>query len=127
MDKILVEGLKVDACIGVYDWERKIRQRLVFDFELGIDIAEAANGDDLSKTVDYAALSERVVGFVSESEFQLIEALAEEVATLVLAEYPVRYINIKLSKPGAVEQASNIAVVISRESDDHSKQTGQRQ
>lgn len=114
MDKILIEGLEVETCIGVYDWERRIQQRLVFDLEIQTDIKAAAASDDLSKTVDYKALSDRVIEYVSGTSFELIETLAENLLDLVIREFSLSHIKLKVSKPGAVLQAKNIALVIER-------------
>ena len=113
-DKVFVEGLEIDALIGVYDWERLIQQRLVFDIEMETDIKKAASTDDVQYALDYASVSEAVMTYVSESSFELIEALAEEVAKLILERFNVSRICLKLSKPGAVPQAKNVAVQIVR-------------
>lgn len=114
MDKIVVEGLAVETVIGVLDWERQIQQRLLIDLELGVDIRPAASKDDLNQTLDYAAISDAVVAFTEESSYQLIETLAENLAALIIREFSVPSIKIKISKPSAVPAAKNVAVVIKR-------------
>ena len=113
-DVILIEGLTVEATIGVYDWEREIRQTLVFDIELDTDIRDAAASDDVLKTLDYKSISDVVVAYVKSSSFQLIESLAEAIAKLIFEQFNVTSLRIKLSKPGAVPDAKNVAIRISR-------------
>ncbi|WP_304640318.1 dihydroneopterin aldolase [Pseudomonas sp.] len=115
MDRIFVRGLAVDAVIGVYDWERDIRQPLVLDLELAWDIRAAAADDDLSRTLDYAAISDRIITYVGESRFALVETLAERVAELVRSEFAVPWLRLTVNKPTAVSQATGgVGVIIER-------------
>jgi len=115
VDQIFIKGLAIDAVIGVYDWERTIRQRLILDLDLGWDISAAAAGDDLSATLDYAALSQRIHDYVSSSSFQLIETLAHKLAELIMAEYGVPWLRLRINKPDAVaEAAGGVGVLIER-------------
>lgn len=114
MDTVVIEGLTVECVIGVRDWERKIKQRVVLDLELAWDIRRAASTDDLADALDYAAVSRRLTDFVSESRFELIETLAARCADLVRSEYAVPWLRLKLSKPGAVPNATTVGVVIER-------------
>ncbi|MBQ0743530.1 MAG: dihydroneopterin aldolase [Pseudomonas sp.] len=115
MDQVFIKGLSVEAVIGVYDWERTILQPLVLDLEMSWDIRAAAAGDDLSATLDYAAVSTRVLEYVASTQFQLVEALAEHVAALVMQEFSVPWLRLRVTKPGAIEQASGgVGVLIER-------------
>ena len=114
MDIVYIEGLRTDAVIGVYDWERSIRQELVLDLELASDNRAAADTDAIEDAVDYDAISGRIIAYVQDSEFQLIETLAERVAGLVLREFDVSWLRLKLAKPGAVADASSVGVIIER-------------
>lgn len=114
MDRVFIAGLEIETVIGIYDWERKIRQPLVFDIEMAFDNRVPAASDDIVDTLDYKAVSKRVVAFVSASEFGLVETLAERCAELILAEFPVRQLRLKLSKPGAVRGAKAVGVIIER-------------
>lgn len=115
MDQVFVRGLEVETIIGVYDWERGIRQRLVFDLEMAWDISAAAAADDLRLTLDYAAVSQRLIEYVGSTSFELIETLAERVAELVLSEFQVPWLRLTLTKPGAVKEArGGVGVVIER-------------
>ena len=114
MDKVFIEGLAIETVIGIYDWERKIRQPLVFDIEMGFDNRVPAASDAIADTLDYKAVSKRLIAFVSGSSFQLVETLAERCAELILAEFPVQHLRIKLSKPGAVRGARAVGVIVER-------------
>ena len=113
-DKVFIEGLEIEALIGIYDWERRIRQPLVFDLEMAFDNRKPAASDAIADTLDYKAVSKRLVAFVSESGFGLVETLAERCAELVLREFDVAHVRLKLSKPGAVRGARAVGVVIER-------------
>ncbi|KAF1697133.1 dihydroneopterin aldolase [Pseudoxanthomonas koreensis] len=114
MDKVFIEGLEIDALIGIYDWERRIRQTLRFDLEMGFDNRVPAASDDIADTLDYKAVSKRLIEFVGQSEFGLVETLAERCAAIVLEEFGVRWLRLKLGKPGAVRGARAVGVVIER-------------
>jgi 2-amino-4-hydroxy-6-hydroxymethyldihydropteridine diphosphokinase len=114
MDKVFIEGLEIEALIGIYDWERRIRQPLVFDLEMAFDNRGPAASDDIADTLDYKAVSKRLVGFVSESSCGLVETLAEQCAQLVLREFAVEWLRLKLRKPGAVRGARAVGVEIER-------------
>jgi len=113
-DRVLIEGLEVRTVIGIYDWEREIRQSVRLDLEMAWDISQAAESDAIADTLDYKAVSKRLIAFVEASSFGLIEALAERCAQIVLQEFGVPWLRLKLSKPGAVRGSENVAVVIER-------------
>lgn len=115
MDKVFIEGLEIDALIGIYDWERRIRQTLRFDLEMAFDNRRPAASDDIADTLDYKAVSKRLIGFVSQSDCGLVETLAERCARIVLEEFDVAWLRLKLSKPGAVRGARAVGVIIERE------------
>ncbi|AFU99135.1 dihydroneopterin aldolase [Simiduia agarivorans] len=113
-DQIMIEGLWIETVIGVYDWERELRQRLLLDLTLTTDIRPAAASDDLGKTLDYKAITDRIIAFAEGSSHQLVETLAEQIAALVQKEFGVTRLTLKLSKPGALPRAQNVAVFIER-------------
>lgn len=115
MDTVFIEALEVEALIGIYDWERRIRQPLLFDIEMDFDNRVPAASDDIADTLDYKAVSKRVVEYVSQSGFGLVETLAERVAAIILDEFAVSRVRLKLSKPGAVRGARAVGVAITRE------------
>ncbi|OHE84611.1 MAG: dihydroneopterin aldolase [Lysobacterales bacterium RIFOXYD1_FULL_69_11] len=114
MDHVFIEGLEIEALIGIYDWERRIRQPLVFDIEMAFDNRIPAASDAIGDTLNYKAVSKRVVQYVSESDFGLVETLAERVAAIILGEFGVQRVRLKLSKPGAVRGARAVGVMIER-------------
>lgn len=113
-DRVLIEGLEVRTVIGIYDWEREIRQTVRLDLEMAWNISHAAQSDDIMDTLDYKAVSKRMIGFVEGSDFGLIESLAEHCARIVIEEFGVPWLRLKMSKPGAVRGSENVAVLIER-------------
>tara|TARA_R110001599_G_scaffold353591_1_gene594128 strand:+ start:19698 stop:20054 length:357 start_codon:yes stop_codon:yes gene_type:complete len=114
MDIVYISELRADTVIGVYDWERRVRQTVVLDLELASDNRRAAASDGVEDALDYAAISARLLSFIEASEFQLIETLAERVATLLLEEFAVPWLRLRLAKPGAVAAAREVGVLIER-------------
>ena len=114
MDKVFIEALEIETLIGIYDWERRIRQPLLFDIEMAFDNRIPAASDAIADTLNYKAISKRVVEYVSQSDFGLVETLAERVAAIILDEFGVRHVRLKLSKPGAVRGARAVGVIIER-------------
>ncbi|MGA9341841.1 MAG: dihydroneopterin aldolase [Rhodanobacteraceae bacterium] len=114
MDTVFIENLRIDCVIGIYDWERRIRQPVAIDLEMLFDNTRPAATDRIGDTLDYKAVAKRLIGYVEASEFQLVETLAERCAEIVLAEFDVSWLRLKLSKPGAVRSADNVGVAIER-------------
>lgn len=114
MDIIFLHDLKVEAVIGIWDWERKIRQTVVIDLEMAGDVAKAATNDDVEDTLNYKLVAKRVQQFVAESEFKLVETLAERIAGIVNDEFNVPWVRVRLSKPGAIRGARDVGVLIER-------------
>ena len=117
MDKVFIEGLEIEALIGIYDWERRIRQTLCLDLEMAFDNRVPAASDDIAHTLDYKAVSKRLIEYVSASSFGLVETLAERCAEIILDEFSVSHVRLKLSKPGAVRGARAVGVIIERSRD----------
>jgi len=114
MDRVFIENLNIETIIGIFDWEREIRQTVSIDLEMEFDIRKAAESDAIEDTLDYKSVSKRLIHFVEDSEFQLVEALAENCAAIVLEEFPVSWLRLKLGKPGAVRGSSAVGVIIER-------------
>jgi dihydroneopterin aldolase len=114
MDTVFIENLRIDTVIGIYDWERRIRQPVAIDLEMAFDNRRPAASDLIDDTLDYKAVAKRLIAFVEGSDFQLVETLAERCAALVQEEFHVGWLRLKLSKPGAVRGADNVGVVIER-------------
>ncbi len=113
-DKIFLERLEVPCIIGIYDWERKIKQKVWIDLEMPADARRAAAKDSIEATLDYKGLAKRTLQFVSESKFQLIETLAEKLAAVLLKEFKLPELRLRVSKPGAVRGSKNVGIEIHR-------------
>lgn len=120
MDIIYLKDLRIDTVIGIFEWERRIRQKVVFDLEMGTDISKAAASDNIGDTLDYKSLAKRVISFVEDSSFNLVETLAESVARLIVDEFGVPYVKVTLNKAGAVRGASGVGIIIERRTEDYS-------
>jgi dihydroneopterin aldolase len=114
MDLVFIEDLRIETVIGIYDWERTIKQTIALDIEMAFDNAKPAASDRIGDTLDYKAVSKRLIGFVGESRFELVETLAERCAAIIRDEFGVRWLRLKLSKPGAVTGSRAVGVVIER-------------
>ncbi|MCP3666972.1 MAG: dihydroneopterin aldolase [Gammaproteobacteria bacterium] len=114
MDIVFIRDLRIDTVIGIYDWERKIRQTVVLDLEMGADISRAATTENIEDALDYKAVSKRLISFVEESEFQLVETLAERCAAVIREEFGVPWVRLTLNKVGAVSAARDVGVIIER-------------
>jgi 7,8-dihydroneopterin aldolase/epimerase/oxygenase len=114
MDIIFLKELRVETIIGVFDWERKIKQTVVVDLEIAADVRKAAATDNLDDTINYKAVSKRLVDFISQSEFQLVETLAERIAEILLTEFSVPWVRVQLHKPGALSGVQDVGIIIER-------------
>jgi dihydroneopterin aldolase len=115
MDKIFIHALKTEAIIGIFDWERQVRQTVLLDIEMSADIRKAALTDSIDDTLNYKRVAKRVLAFVEASQFHLVETLAESVAMLILEEFDIAWVSIVLSKPGAVRSSRDVGVAIERD------------
>lgn len=116
MDQICIQGIQLSCVIGTHEWERKLKQKLTLDLVLEQDLSPAGQSDRLEDSIDYAAVVDAVVGLAVESKFKLIEALAEAVAALILAEFSITAVAVTVNKGAAVQGTKNISVSIKRSS-----------
>ena len=114
MDTIFIRELEAETVIGVYDWERRIRQSVVIDLEMDCDARRAAATDTIEATLDYKRIATRIVEFVGGSQFALVETLAERIAQLVIAEFGVAHLRLSVRKPGALAGCGSVGVSIER-------------
>jgi dihydroneopterin aldolase len=114
MDIVYLRDLRIDTVIGIYGWERRTRQTIIFDLEMSADVARAAESDDIADTLNYKSVAKRLIQFVGESDFQLVETLAEHCARIIREEYGVRWVRLTLNKKGAVRGATDVGVIIER-------------
>lgn len=114
MDKIFLSELKVDTVIGIWEWERRIRQTVVIDLEMSADIAKAAATDEVADTLNYKLVAKRIQEFVADSSFQLVETLAERIAAIIREEFGVAWVKVRVNKPGAIRGSKAVGVLIER-------------
>jgi dihydroneopterin aldolase len=114
MDIVYIRELEIDAIIGIYDWERKTKQTVSIDLEMGCDNTKAAASEDIADALDYKSVAKRLISFVEGSEFLLVETLAERIAAIVLEEFSVPWLRLRLGKPGAVTGSKDVGVIIER-------------
>lgn len=114
MDIVYIRDLKIDTVIGIFDWERAIRQTVSIDIEMATDIKKAAASDHIEDALNYKSVAKRIIAYVESSDFQLVETLAERIGEIILAEYPVPWLRLRLSKPGAVRGSKDVGLIIER-------------
>lgn len=113
-DIVFIKDLRIKATIGIYDWEKKIKQTLSFNLEMATDIRKAAQSDNIDDTLNYKAIAKRVIQFVEASKFELVETLAEKVCELIMQEFGVTWLRLELDKLGAVRGSKSVGVRIER-------------
>ena len=118
MDIVYIRDLRIETIIGIFDWERRCRQTISLDIEMGFDIRKAAESDDIAHALDYKSVSKRLIDFVSAADFQLVERLTEEIAKLIMTEFNVPWVRIVLNKKGAVRGSRDVGIIIERGSKD---------
>ena len=114
MDIVYIRELEIETIIGIYDWEREQKQTVSLDLEMGTDISLAAGSEDIEKTLDYKAVAKRLIEFVESSEFFLVETMAEKIAQIIMLEFSVPWLKLRLGKPGAVTGSKDVGVIIER-------------
>jgi len=114
VDIIFLGGLEIQTIIGIYDWERETKQTIILDIEMAFDIEKAAETDDIQYTLDYKTVSKRIISFVEDSQFYLVEKLIVEIANIIRNEFNVSWVKITLNKKGAIRGASDVGIVIER-------------
>jgi dihydroneopterin aldolase len=115
MDIVFLHGLKVQCVVGIWEWERRTTQTVIIDLDMGTDIRRAAASEKIEDTLDYKRVSKRVSSFVAESGFQLVETMAERVAGLLLEEFGLPWVRVRINKKGAIRGAGDVGVLIERE------------
>src|SRR5947209_48129 len=113
-DTIFLRGLAIECIIGFIDWERRVKQTVVIDVELPVDCRNAALTDEVADTLDYKRVAKRVIAFVEESQFKLVETLAQRLALLLLGEFALEWVRLSINKPGAIRGSRDVGVRIER-------------
>jgi dihydroneopterin aldolase len=114
MDIVYIRDLEIDTVIGIYDWERQIQQTIRIDLEMGTDIRRAAATDSIDDTLNYKAVAKRIIRYVEETQPELVETLAENIASIVMNEFHVPWLRLTLGKPGAVRRSREVGIMIER-------------
>ena len=114
MDIIYINDLRIETVIGIFDWERRIKQTVVLDIEMAGDCRKAAENDSVDDTVNYKSVAKRLIAFVGDSEYQLVETLAERCAEIVVNEFQVPWVKLRINKQGALRGARDVGVIIER-------------
>ena len=114
MDIIYLKDLEIETIIGIFDWERRVKQKIRLDLEMAANIRKAAATDNIDDTLNYKSVAKRLIQFVEGSEFQLVETLAEKIAEILINEFSIPWVRVKLNKPGAIRYAGDVGVVIER-------------
>lgn len=114
MDIVYIRDLRVEAIIGIFDWEREVRQVISLDLEMATDIGPAAKSDDIKDALDYKAVAKRLIAIIENSNYLLVERLAEEVTRIVIDEFKVPWVKLRLSKPGALRGSEDVGLIIER-------------
>ena len=114
MDKVLIKNLQVETIIGIFNWEREVRQVVSIDLEMEFDNKVAAKSDDIEDALDYKKIGKRVSSYVERSKHKLVERLAEQIAKIVLKEFPVSNLTLSVTKPGALRGSESVGIKITR-------------
>ena len=114
VDIVFITDLRIETIIGIYDWERKVKQTISLDLEMGADIRKSAETDAIEDTLNYKAVAKRLIAFVGESEYQLVETLAEKIAAIVQTEFGVPWVKLTVHKPGALRGSRDVGILIER-------------
>lgn len=114
MDIIFIHDIKVKTIIGVYPWEKQVAQTLLLDLELDTNAAKAALSDEIDATIDYTLIVTRVIEHMQNNSYQLIETLAQRIANLILTEFPITWLRLKVRKPGILPSAKEVGIIIER-------------
>jgi dihydroneopterin aldolase len=124
MDVIFLAGLTTDCIVGIWDWERRVKQKVVIDLEMAADVRRAAATDAIEDTLDYKRVAKRLLKFVGDSEFHLVETLTEQIARVVVTEFGVPWVRVKLNKQGAIRGSRDVGIVIERRREDYADAAG---
>lgn len=119
MDKIFLSQLSVECIVGIWDWERRVKQTVIIDVELAADIRKAAATDHIDDTIDYKRVAKRLLSFVGESQYQLVETLTEAIAKVIVTEFGVSWVKVRLNKRGAIRGARDVGIEIERRAEDY--------
>lgn len=119
MDKIFLSQLSIECIVGIWEWERRVKQTVVIDVEMAADIRRAAATDSIDDTIDYKRVAKRLLAFVGDSQYQLVETLTEQIARVIVTEFGVTWVKVRLNKRGAIRGARDVGIEIERRAEDY--------
>jgi dihydroneopterin aldolase len=119
MDKIFLSSLSIECIVGIWEWERRVKQTVIIDLEMAADIRKAASTDRIEDTIDYKKITKRLLAFVGDSQFHLVETLTERIAELIVTEFGVTWVKVRLNKRGAIRGARDVGIEIERRTEDY--------
>ena len=114
MDIIFLRELKVDTLIGVYEWEKRIAQTLQLDLEIALPNNRACQSDDIHDALDYAKIVSHIQNVLSDRHFNLLEALAEHIAQLLLTDFNAPWVKVSVAKLNAIRGSRMVGISIER-------------
>ncbi len=114
MDKLFMHDFNVQLVIGAYEWERNTPQTVRLDLEIGLPDNRAGLTDHIQDAINYAEVAERIRLLVAQSQFHLIEALAEQIAQLVRQDFKAPWVRVSVTKPAVVRGIARLGVTIER-------------
>ncbi|MGB3726638.1 MAG: dihydroneopterin aldolase [Glaciecola sp.] len=119
MDKVFIKGLELFTLIGVYDFEREAKQRVIVDLTLTASLRLPGKTDNVEDTLDYGAIAQRLADIADTAQYQLLEALAEEMVVMILDEFAPVAVTLSINKPDILANASTVGITITRELAEH--------
>jgi len=118
-DRIFLSALTVECIVGIWEWERRVKQTVIVDLEMAADIRKAAATDRIEDTIDYKKVAKRLLAFIGDSQFHLVETLTERIAQVIVTEFGVSWVKVRLNKQGAIRGARDVGIEIERSSSDY--------
>ena len=114
MDTLFLRDFRLQMIIGIYEWERKVPQTVQLDLEIGLPHSRACQTDDVADSINYADVAQRIRDTIGQRDFNLVEALAEHVAQVVLTEFGSPWIKVCVTKLAVVRGIKQLGICIER-------------
>lgn len=113
-DTISIHELRLEAIIGLFPWERIVKQTILVDIDAVVDFQSAVEADDFTKTVDYAAICQAIKNIIEQSQFNLIETLAHKISLEILEQFHVDRVRVSVKKLDVIANVESVGVTIER-------------
>ncbi|WMY97472.1 MAG: dihydroneopterin aldolase [Arsenophonus sp.] len=114
MDVIIIKKLTVFTIIGIHDWEKKNRQKLIINIKMKTDISKALQSINIKDCLDYEVVTKTVINFVENKKFLLIESVAQEIAKMILKKFKTSWVRIEIFKSGIMLNTKYVGIMIER-------------